>query len=439
MAQSMALRIAAALSIAALAGTAGAAQPYFRTYWDFGGPGDGAMPNGLLAIGGLDRAGTTFTGGAGSCFGGQGCGIAFILHQPGETIIHVFDGTDGAQPHGALVTDKVLGGNLYGTAESGGAGNSGVVFELSPPASEGGPWTYQILYSFLGGADGSTPRGALLLGKDGSLYGTTSFGGLSGSGYYGNGTIYRLSPPSTPGGSWTKTTLYALNDQWPGPHLDGYGPTGTLVMDDAGTLYGVNRNGGDDGAGTVFALAPPAVPGGDWTYSRLFSFDEVKPGGAYKIGNTPAGSLTIDADGVLYGTTETGGPASNGAGTAYTLTPPAMAGQPWAVKVIRTFHEGGPRPTTDGAVPMAGLTWDPVAHRFWGTTSMGGTGSSGTVFRLTQTPSGTWSKQPLVNFDNTFNGSDPQSELISIAGGAEGTTRGGGTYYGGTAFEVVPR
>jgi hypothetical protein len=81
---------------------------------------------------------------------------------PVEKVIHKFSGSpDGMTPMGALVADK--NGNLYGTTFRGGGGGSlgaGVVFELSPPAVQGGDWTETILYSFAGGSDGGARRNA---------------------------------------------------------------------------------------------------------------------------------------------------------------------------------------------------------------------------------------------------------------------------------------
>jgi len=83
------------------------------------------------------------------------------------------------------------------------------VFELSPPATSGGSWTESILHSF-SGADGEVPLAGLIMDTDSTgqllhLYGTTNAGGTQGW-----GTVYKLTPPSASGGSWTESVLYSF-------------------------------------------------------------------------------------------------------------------------------------------------------------------------------------------------------------------------------------
>jgi hypothetical protein len=109
----------------------------------------------------------------------------------------------GDTPLAALISDKA--GNLYGTTSAGGTGGClngiandgcGTVFELSPV--NGGGWTYAVLYSFQGEADGEFPYGPLVRDAAGNLYGTTLQGDL---GY--SGVVFELSPPGTSAGAWT--------------------------------------------------------------------------------------------------------------------------------------------------------------------------------------------------------------------------------------------
>src|ERR1700728_3260682 len=80
-------------------------------------------------------------------------------------------GADGNGPTGPLIADQA--GNLYGTTELGGAQGYGfgVVFELSPPRSRKGSWTETVLHSF-NGEDGADPLGGLAIDAQGNLYGT---------------------------------------------------------------------------------------------------------------------------------------------------------------------------------------------------------------------------------------------------------------------------
>ena len=153
-----------------------------------GYPNDGALPNGLAIIGGV-LYGTTEDGGKNNC--GLTyylhCGTVFELTLSGqERIIYNFKGeTDGESPNGLVA----VGGNLYGTTQSGGNQNGdcyfpgcGTVFELTPSGQE------TILYHFKGGDDGAAP-GSGLNDVGGSLYGTTSAGGT-----HGDGTVFSVTP-----------------------------------------------------------------------------------------------------------------------------------------------------------------------------------------------------------------------------------------------------
>ncbi|MGH6841232.1 MAG: choice-of-anchor tandem repeat GloVer-containing protein, partial [Methylocella sp.] len=155
-----------------------------------------------------------------------------------------------------------------------------------------------VLYSFKGGSDGAGPNGGLIADSKGNLYGTTRHGGASG-----NGTVFKLSP----GG--TETVLYTFTGG-----SDGALPSGGLIADSSGNLYGVTASGGasSDG-GVVFKLSPSG------TETVLYSFK----GGS--DGSNPYSGLIADSGGNLYGTTELGGaPGSGcggfGCGTVFKLT-----------------------------------------------------------------------------------------------------------------------
>src|SRR5215475_13414509 len=150
-----------------------------QVVYRFQGGNDGAIPDSNLVPDGAGGFyGLTRTGGSGFC-GGFGCGTFFHLSPasvPGqswtETVLYSFQGMpDVSQPSSGLIADK--SGNFYGVSPVGGATNWGTVFELSPPAQSGDPWTETVLYSFTDGLDGGYPEGGLALGNNGSLYGTT--------------------------------------------------------------------------------------------------------------------------------------------------------------------------------------------------------------------------------------------------------------------------
>jgi uncharacterized repeat protein (TIGR03803 family) len=164
-----------------------------------------------------------------------------------EKILFSFSGPDGSSPFGRLLLDA--SGTLYGTTGGGGAGEAGTVFRLSPPATPGEPWTQTVLYSFSGGADGSSPGAGVVMNKQGRIFGTTQHGG-NGVPRVSGGVVFALDPPAQPGGAWTETVLYAFG----GP--DGYSPTSLLTLKN-GKLYGTTTQGGAFGTGgTVFVLKP---------------------------------------------------------------------------------------------------------------------------------------------------------------------------------------
>jgi hypothetical protein len=98
-------------------------------------------------------------------------------------------------------------GVIYGTTEFGGAFADGTVFELVPPGNL--PLQYAVLYNFTGeNGDGDDPWSAPVISANGSLYGTTPIGGNSSVGRFGGGVIYKLTPPATQGGTWTESVVF---------------------------------------------------------------------------------------------------------------------------------------------------------------------------------------------------------------------------------------
>jgi uncharacterized repeat protein (TIGR03803 family) len=383
--------------------------------------------------------GTTTYGGTGTCNDGSGgsisCGTVFRLTPPSttggawtETILYSFLGPtgDGQFPGSPLLLGN--NGNLYGTTASGGNGTAcasgnispgcGVIFQLSPPAQAGGPWTETILYNFQDTGDGLAPVGHLAVDGKGNLYGATLFDGTAGV-----GLIYRLSPPAQSGGSWTETVLY--NFQGNG---DGSEPQGGVIFDKTGNLLGTTYSGGSANLGTVFQLSP-SHHGQVWTESVLYSFLGSSTGDAAN----PTSSLTLDTKGNLYGTTTHGGSSSNcfqaACGTVFSLT--RTAGN--TEQVLYSFQGGN-----DGQYPYARVAFDKQGN-LYGTTSQGGTVSAfyGTIFRLTPGNSG-WTEQVIHSFQGYPDGDEPLAGLLLGANGKfYGTTSGDASLLGtGTVFEV---
>src|SRR5262249_41093401 len=153
-------------------------------------------------------------------------------------------------------------------------------------------------------------------------------------------------------------------------------PTGALIADGNGVFYGTTRAGGG-GWGTIFSLAPPSSPGGNWSETILYRF------GAFPAigGLQPESGVIMDASGVLYGTASHGAglfdKATHKAGLFYKLPPPLSPGGSWTQSVLHLFTNNA-----DGCWPIGGLIADRTGQLF-GTTADCGTGGSGTVFRLT--------------------------------------------------------
>ena len=347
-----------------------------------------------------------------------------------ERVLYSFQGgaEAGSVPAGGVVFDKQ--GNLYGVTSDGGG-----VYQLAPPAQQGGAWTETVLYVFKGNTegDGATPAGGLVIDVAGNLYGTTAYGGTGNCVLLGIlvgcGTVYELSPPAQKGGAWTETVLYSFPTA-----KQGYFPSGDLVFDSSGNLYGATIFGGGFGTtcngfyqycGAVFELSPPKTKGTQWTEKVLHGFR----GGTH--GAAPNGGLVLDSKGAIYGTTFGGGDESGecgkgGCGTVFQLKPPTQKGGAWTGKVLFRFH--GP----DGANPAAGLAFGTTGN-LYGTASAGATGGNGAVFELAVPTIGSlrWKETVLYRFSNGNDGTSPESALMFDAKGYLcGTALGGKTHLG---------
>ena len=242
----------------------------------FGNGNDGGNPDGKVVF---DAASTLY--GTTSAGGLYQYGSVFKMSRSGGAwtynVIFNFNASTGETPMSGVVIDSA--GNLYGTTSSGGDDGQGVVYELSP---SGSGYVEKVLYSFTNGNDGGLPFGGLVFDQAGNLYGSTEIGGAGGG-----GTLFELSQS---GGNWTLTTFYSLEGRG--------GPYDTLTMDAAGSLYGSTYRDGSYQQGNVFKMSRS---GGGWTYSSLYDFS----GGS--DGMEPTGSVVLDTAGSVYGTTSGGG------------------------------------------------------------------------------------------------------------------------------------
>jgi len=275
---------------------------------DYGQIGD--LPTGIPV---LDAQGNVYatsnTGGSGTNCNG-GCGFVFKVDPQGNEIpIYNFQGgsADGALPTGPLL---LLDGSLYGTTVSGGSGGWGTVYKIDANGNE------SIVYPFTGGNDGGSPSTGVIADGQGNLYGAALVGGPyhSPSCYAATcGVVFELSPNQN---GWTEVSLYSFQGG-----ADGGLPYG-LLRDSQGNFYGTTSSGGacqfGPYCGIVYKLDSAGNETTLWTFTGGTDGDE--PG---------FGSLVMDQQGSLYGTTIYGGDLSatnpacvfGGCGVVFKLTP----------------------------------------------------------------------------------------------------------------------
>ncbi len=262
--------------------------------YTFTGNADGGSPEGPLV---LDSQGNLYGaaqyGGSFTCNSFFGCGTVFKISPTGtETTLYSFTGVggDGENPAAGVILDSA--GNIYGTTPNGGSGTYGMVYKISPSGQE------TVLYGFQGAADGGLPEAGLAIDSSGNLYGTTAFYGLCSE----CGTVFKISTAGK------FTTLHPFQ----GNVTDGGFPKGNLLLDSQGNIYGTTSSGGKNNSGTVFKISPSG------TETVLHSFGATDSGD----GQNPSGTLVIDSSGNLYGTTQNGGTSSGGyqLGVAFEVT-----------------------------------------------------------------------------------------------------------------------
>jgi uncharacterized repeat protein (TIGR03803 family) len=241
---------------------------------------DGTLPaGGVIRDARGNLYGTTISGSP------QSGGTVFSVALNGkEKVLYSFcaqqNCTDGDEPHAALIRDKA--GNLYGTTEFGGGEcYCGTVFKIAPNGK------YTLLYTFQGGTDGSTPASALVADATGNLYGTTEFGGGTGCGSQGCGTVFKLATDGM------ETVLYRFS----GSGSDGGWPISALYLDTSGNLYGTTQGWDPNNGGAVFEISSAGKE------TTLYEFCS-QP--SCSDGADPTAGLFAYAN-ALYGTTANGG------------------------------------------------------------------------------------------------------------------------------------
>jgi len=374
----------------------------FKTIYEFTNSTGGSPNSGLIA----DKAGTLYGTNCNNCGDNpvQGYGTIYEFDPKTKSLTTLYSftgGADGAYPYGGLVLDA--DGNLCGTTESGGEHDAGTIFRFNPATH-----TLSTLYTFTGQGDGANPGwAALIFEPNGNLDGTTINGGSGGL-----GTVFTFNPATQ-----VLTTRHSFQGG------DGANPISALVRDKKGNLYGAAESGGTYGHGAIYKLLSKSA--------MLVSLHNFTGG---SDGSLPESVLVFDKEGLLYGTTATGGDTAacggEGCGVVFEIDP--------ATKAFTPLYSltGG----SDGAhVVASGVIFD-KAMALYGTTYSGGNlndcngAGCGTVFRLDPTSS-------TLTVLHTFDGSDgaaTQSGLLIKGQALYGTTYLGGTHGVGTIFTLPP-
>jgi len=348
---------------------------------------------------------------------------------------------DGGFSTSTPVLDKF--GNLYGTTFFNGAYFNGSVFRIDPNGNE------SVLYSFTGGADGALPYAGVIVDGQGNLYGTTVRGGdTTCSEPLGCGVVFKIDRfgietvlhSFTAGGDGESPyagvtrdragNLYGTTEGGGGSSnygaifevpssgaervlyrfkgkTDGAFPFGTLIIDNNGTLYGTTTQFGTTGAGTVFRR----------NASGQFSVWTLQAA----MGESPFAGLVPDSAGNLYGANTFGG--AYGAGSIFKISPTGRE------STLYSFQNG-----IDGGTPYGGVIRD-AAGNLYGTTFSAGASGSGTVFELTT------ANQLLVlySFTGGTDGANPYGGLtMDAAGNLYGTAPSGGATGNGVVFKITP-
>jgi uncharacterized repeat protein (TIGR03803 family) len=329
--------------------------------------------------------------------GSDGYGTLYKLNTDGTgfTVLKNFTNADGASPEGGELT-QATDGTLYGTTPFGGSSGYGTAFKLN---TDGTGFSVFLNFSYAANSaeSGGYPYAGVVMGIDGALYGTTSQGGSNDG-----GTVFRMNTDGT-----GFVVVKNLN-----PATEGSAPYGNLIQGTDGGLYGTTSQGGSNGYGTLFRFATDETG-----FSVVASFDLATTGG------NPFAGLKQGTDGALYGTTSRGG--IGGYGTVFKVNTNGTG-----FTVLKAFDYS----TTGGYLYWGGLIQG-TDGALYGTASQGGSGGGGTVFKLNTNGTGF---TVLKNFDDyATTGLNLYTGLMQGADGAlYGTTNSGGSLGAGTLFKL---
>jgi uncharacterized repeat protein (TIGR03803 family) len=328
---------------------------------------------GVTMSGGVNNAGTIFkTDGSGN----------------NQTIEHGFIKTEAESPWYTNLLE-LPNGKLYGLTGSGGMHDRGALFEYNPIIN-----VRITLVNFSGTPDGSYPRGSLILASDGNLYGMTYYGGINDK-----GTIFQFNPQ-------TNTCIKKFDFDGT---VSGSRPLSSFIQATDGNLYGTTNEGGINNFGVLFKYDIQ-----NNQYTKLLDFDGTN------TGKNPIASLTQHSvNGLIYGTTGSGGLNSVGVIFEYNIT-------------TNQFTKKIDFDVANGSHSFGSLLEAPDGI-FYGLNNYGGANNIGVLYQYNPISNIYTNK---IDFAGSINGSSPRGSLIlATDGNLYGMTASGGTSNNGTLFQ----
>jgi hypothetical protein len=313
------------------------------------------------------------------------------VFNPGDTIqIYVENANEAA----VSPIDSASSALTYSLTVPGSAGSAGAAATTQESGSAGGA----------SANNGALPYAGMVADAHGDLFGATYYGGADGV-----GALFEI--PKTASGYGPETVLASFA----AAGTNGENPNPNLIVDANGDLFGTTSGGAANGASTVFEL--PMTASGYGPLTSIANF--------YGTNGSAPNSLIADANGDLFGTTQSGG--ANGDGVVFEI-PKTAAGFGAAV-TLYTFTGG-----SDGANPSTLL--EDASGDLIGTASNGGSNGVGTVFEIPKTASGYGAGFGLYSFASGAVGANPTSLITDANGDLFGATFNGGAYGYGTVFEI---
>jgi uncharacterized repeat protein (TIGR03803 family) len=367
------------VAIAASAVPSHAQIPSPTIFYTFqGGTTDVWSPWGPMAQG---RDGNLY--GTGQARGANGMGGVFKITPAGvETLVASFPSTWVNCGFGLTLA---MDGNFYGTCQLSGANNAGFIYRVSPAG------VLTDIYDFLNvTTDACCPLGALVLGANGDLYGTTgNYGGSSSP-----QVAFRISTAGV------YKTLYTFADGNSGPSV--------LTAGGDGNIYGTEADA--DGYGNVGGVFHIAASG---SFQLLYGF-----GNTVNVSG-PSTGVVRDSNGKLYGTTAF--PSGTGNGALYDVTTGGELTDIYNFPATLNFDEA------------ANNMMQASNGNLYGASYNGGSGASGGLYELTS--ANAFSSYSFATESNM--GGGPRAPLMQKTNGIiYGSNSSGNAVTGGALFEL---